>query len=47
MRKSVGKQKLGKGFYMALILSVVAVGTTAYFTLSGINGDVKENEYNY
>ena len=46
MRKSVGKQKLGKGFYMALILSVVAVSTTAYFTLSGINGDVKENEYN-
>ena len=42
MRKSAfGKQKsLGKGFYIALAISVVAVGTVAYLTISRLNSSL-------
>ena len=44
MRKSAfGKQKsLGKGFYIALAISVVAVGTVAYLTISRLNSSLNQ-----
>lgn len=44
MRKSAfGKQKsLGKGFYIALAISVVAVGTVAYLTISRLNSSLHD-----
>ncbi len=41
MRKSAfGKEKLGKGFYIALAISVAAVGTVAYLTISRLNSSL-------
>ena len=48
MRKSAfDKQKsLGKGFYIALAVSVVAVGTVAYLTISRLNNSLNPSEQN-
>lgn len=45
MRKSAfDKQKsLGKGFYIALAISVVAVGTVAYLTISRLNSSLQDD----
>ena len=39
-RSTLKKQRLGKGFYVALAICTVAVGTTAYFTVFS-NPEVK------
>ncbi len=45
MKKSnYSNQKIGKGFYIALIVSVIAVGLTAYFTVFNMENKLNERD---